>query len=142
LEEIESEYPDVRREIKVDESKEVFTPFCLSISQFKRIKGDEFANLGEESSPLKLLSDFIEMNPKVRNKDVGLGNLDENYRPISNFGETNRVGDVLREVKEVLPHMKLSQETKKDSNLFRQLSKYVDSENNQLSKNLGNLPIK
>lgn len=89
-----------------------------------------------------MLSDFVEVNPRVRNRDVGLANLDADYKPISDLGQTNKVEDVLREVKQALGTVEWVKGVKNNGDLFKQLDKYVDKESNRLCKNIGNLPIK
>jgi len=142
--ELESEHPSFAKKLSLRNNKEI-DPMTLSHHQLKILKGsptNKSINHNEDDS-MKLLSDFLDKsNAKVLNKDVGLGQLDPNYKPSGTDVETNKIRDVLEEVIFSLPKSDIDSLKRLDPLLNHSLKKFVDPKTNTLSKNLEDLPIK
>ena len=115
----------------------------LSVNQWNKINASKTdGRKSEEEQHFKFLSEFLDSNPNVYNKDVGLGDLDPQYSPQVDGKTTNKVKDVLKEVNQNLPNTDVDKLTNRDPLLAHYLKDYIHPKSKTLSKNLESLPVK
>ena len=145
LEEIESSFPSLAKELDIKSQEDCISPKSMSLNQLNKIKYSKCINEDENmetSKTIQLLSDFIELKPWINNKDAGLIDLDQNYTPLSINLPSNPIFKVLEEVKQVIPKVNTNNLKENCPLLFNSLTKYINPFENKISKNIDSIPIK